>query len=376
MTDNDKFIAELYPAAVKISRETGISKELILAQAAQETGWGQHALADTHNIFNIKASADWDGPTKTFKVWEIEHGQKVWKDQEFRRYESAEEALRDQIKFLQENPRYTKAGLFDEGTKGDFAKEAAALQKAGYATDPLYAAHLIAVYNGPTMQRAIRLTQAQADGGTLEQGDRGTAVRDLQSRLAGLGYSGAAGRTLAPDGDFGPDTRYAVEAFQRDHHLVIDGMVGPRTRDTLDFLQHSGNRQASPSLADPAHPDHALFDQAQRQVHRIDADMGRTPDQHSDNLAGALTVAAKHEGLSRIDDVGMNEEGSRAFAMQNHVGYSTCVRVDTAEAISMPLAQSSAAALTVQAPAVPLQPSVELPDQQTRATIRTPSLLP
>lgn len=376
MTDNDKFIAKLYPAAVKISQETGMSKELILAQAAQETGWGQHVLAGTHNIFNIKASADWQGPTKTFKVWEVEHGRKVWKDQEFRVYESTDEALRDGVKFLQENPRYTNAGLFDEETKGDFAKEAAALQKAGYATDPLYATHLVAVYNGPTMQHAIRLAQARADDGLLETGDHGTAVRNLQSHLAGLGYAGADGHALKTDGHFGPDTRYAVEAFQRDHQLVIDGKLGPQTRDTLDVLQYSRNRQAPPSLADPAHPDHALFDQAQQHVHRIDTDMDRTPDQHSDNLAGALTVAAKHQGMSRIDEVAISEVGSRAFAMQNHTGYRTYAEVDTAEAIKMPLVQSSAVALSVHAPAVPPYPPCELPDQQARPTAHIPNLLP
>jgi hypothetical protein len=118
MSDQEKFIADLYPAAAKVSQETGMSKELILAQASEETGWGQHVLPGTNNIFNIKASPDWHGPTKTFNVWEIEGGKKVWKDQEFRVYGSAEEALRDRVKFLEGNPRYAKAGLFDEGTKG------------------------------------------------------------------------------------------------------------------------------------------------------------------------------------------------------------------------------------------------------------------
>ena len=129
MSDKENFIAGLYPAATKISQETGMSRELILAQAAQETGWGKHVLSGTNNIFNIKASGDWTGPTKTFNVWEIEGGKKVWKDQDFRVYDSVEETLRDRVKFLQENQRYAKAGLFDEGTKGNFEKEAAALQR-------------------------------------------------------------------------------------------------------------------------------------------------------------------------------------------------------------------------------------------------------
>lgn len=44
MNDKEQFIADLYPAAAKVSQETGMSKELILAQAALETGWGEKVL--------------------------------------------------------------------------------------------------------------------------------------------------------------------------------------------------------------------------------------------------------------------------------------------------------------------------------------------
>lgn len=136
LNGKEKFIADLYPAATTISQETGMSRELILAQAAQETGWGKHVLPGTNNIFNVKASAGWVGPTKTFNVWEIENGKKVWKDQDFRVYGSVEEALRDRVKFLEENHRYANAGLFDEGTKGNLEKEATALQKSRLCDRP------------------------------------------------------------------------------------------------------------------------------------------------------------------------------------------------------------------------------------------------
>ncbi len=34
-------------------------------------------------------------------------------------------------------------------------------------------------------------------------------------------------------GEFGPITRSIVEAFQRDHGLTVDGLVGPKTRADL-----------------------------------------------------------------------------------------------------------------------------------------------
>lgn len=116
----------------------------------------------------------------------------------------------------------------------------------------------------------------------------------------------------------------------------------------------SASASASPAtpvtLDQPAHPDHTLFRQAQAGVHRIDAQIGRTPDQHSDNLAGALTVAAKAKGMARIDAVGAPPDGERASAAQHHAGYSTCVDVHTMTAIHTSLEKSSAAALALSAP--------------------------
>jgi trimeric autotransporter adhesin len=56
-----QFINMIYPGAVKASQQTGISVRLILAQAAQETGWGNKILLGSNNLFNIKADKSWAG---------------------------------------------------------------------------------------------------------------------------------------------------------------------------------------------------------------------------------------------------------------------------------------------------------------------------
>lgn len=173
LSGKERFIVDLHPAATAVSQQTGMSKELILAQAALETGWGEKVLPGTNNLFNIKASPDWNGSTKTFSVPEFVGGKKVMVNAEFRVYGSNEKALNDRVKFLQENPRYAKSGLFDLGTKGDLEKEATALQKAGYATDPEYAKQLAAVYHGPTMQRAIK---AATPGSLTEESHPGNPL--------------------------------------------------------------------------------------------------------------------------------------------------------------------------------------------------------
>lgn len=53
-----------------------------------------------------------------------------------------------------------------------------------------------------------------------------TTILDIQKRLIALGYN--VGRTGA-DGWAGPATKSAIEKFQRDNGLVVDGNAGPKT---------------------------------------------------------------------------------------------------------------------------------------------------
>ena len=80
--------------------------------------------------------------------------------------------------------------------------------------------------------RTTGSASAMADG-VLKENERGQEVRDLQSKLAALGYKGADGKQITPDGHFGANTKHALEAFQKDHDLKQDGIAG---RDTLRAL--------------------------------------------------------------------------------------------------------------------------------------------
>nr|WP_278436436.1 peptidoglycan-binding protein [Brucella anthropi] len=62
----------------------------------------------------------------------------------------------------------------------------------------------------------------------LRRGMRGLSVADLQRGLRAAGFY-----HLSIDGIFGPGTEQAVMAFQRDHRLVADGLVGPKTMNSL-----------------------------------------------------------------------------------------------------------------------------------------------
>jgi peptidoglycan hydrolase-like protein with peptidoglycan-binding domain len=190
----------------------------------------------------------------------------------------------------------------------------------------------------------------------LTQGDRSAHVRELQTSLAQLGYKDGHGHPLKADGDFGLDTRHAVEKFQHDHHLVADGKAGPKT---LEALHAQTQAKTAPGLDDPKNPDHALYEQALAGVRKLDAQAGRATDRHSANLAAALVVAAKKEGMTRIDDVALSTDGgTRVFAVQSDASVHKYADVPTLPSLNTPIDESSAAVqqLNQQPAPVQLQP--------------------
>jgi peptidoglycan hydrolase-like protein with peptidoglycan-binding domain len=71
-------------------------------------------------------------------------------------------------------------------------------------------------------------TSAQAPTTTLKPGDTGAQVKTLQQALKALGY------TIGTiDGQYGPGTTSAVQAFQNAQGLGADGVVGPKTLAAL-----------------------------------------------------------------------------------------------------------------------------------------------
>jgi hypothetical protein len=124
--------------------------------------------------------------------------------------------------------------------------------------------------------------------------------------------------------------------------------------------------QGAMGLDQSAHPDHALFRQAQGAVHRLDAQHGRTPDQSSENLAGAVTVAAREQGMKSIDHVVLSDDASRAYAVEGSLDspHKRVAEVSTQQAVNTPLTQSSAAWQTVTAQQQAQQPTQQHVTQQ------------
>ena len=68
----------------------------------------------------------------------------------------------------------------------------------------------------------------------------GKDVLALQKALSALGYSPGE-----HDGIYGSHTAAAVRAFQADHHLEVDGYVGPKTRTALKAARPSAHAKSS-----------------------------------------------------------------------------------------------------------------------------------
>ena len=100
---------------------------------------------------------------------------------------------------------------------------------------------------------------------------------------------------------------------------------------------------APPSLDQACHPDHALYRQARAAVHKLDARIGRAPDRRSDNLAAALAVSARRDGLDGIDHIVQDAAAKRTDGHQYHrcTSLMRVTSVDTARSTYTTVEESS-----------------------------------
>jgi peptidoglycan hydrolase FlgJ len=152
------FVNQHSAAANEAERASGLPAGFMLGQAGHETGWGKHEIkhkggASSHNLFGIKAGASWTGKVAEVTTTEYVHGVPQKQVARFRAYDSYADSFKDYARMISESPRYAKA----REQTGSAHAFASGLQKAGYATDPDYAAKLSRAIN-TTLQ--IRRAQA------------------------------------------------------------------------------------------------------------------------------------------------------------------------------------------------------------------------
>lgn len=149
----DDFVASLYPHAKQAAESLGIDPKALIAQAAVETGWGQHVIhsgdkGSTNNLFGIKANRDWQGEQAVVDTLEFKDGVAAKQKAPFRAYDSVKDALTDYVDFIKGHARYDKAVQRGQDTQGYFQE----LQQAGYATDPKYADKIMSVMDSEPLK--------------------------------------------------------------------------------------------------------------------------------------------------------------------------------------------------------------------------------
>jgi flagellar protein FlgJ len=142
------FLKEHQSAARAAEAQTGIPATFMVAQAAHETGWGKHEIRNadgtpSHNLFGIKAGANWKGPVAEVTTTEVVGGVARKVSAKFRAYASYAESFQDYARLMKDSPRYAPVVASAASAQG-FAQ---GLQRAGYATDPAYADKLTRVIN-------------------------------------------------------------------------------------------------------------------------------------------------------------------------------------------------------------------------------------
>ena len=133
------FISQVAPGAIAAARKYGVPASVTIAQAIDESGWGQSTLATRdHNLFGIKGT----GPAGSVSLatQEYQNGQLVASTSSFRVYNNTAESIDDHGKLLATSGYY-RTSMADRQSPNAFAQALTGV----YATDPSYGTKLISL---------------------------------------------------------------------------------------------------------------------------------------------------------------------------------------------------------------------------------------
>ena len=156
----ESYVDKVWSAAKNAADKLNIKPEILIAQSALETGWGQHigqhaAGKFNHNYFGIKADDSWKAQSSAQKTQEFNGRFLQTVNDDFRAYDSTEKSFDDYAEFILTNKRYAEL----PGSEPENYVQK--LQQQGYATDPQYADKITSIMNNPHFQEKIAALQPQ-----------------------------------------------------------------------------------------------------------------------------------------------------------------------------------------------------------------------
>ncbi len=260
-------------------------------------------------------------------------------------------------------------------------------------------------------QAETRVQQAQ----TLQQGDSGPAVKQLQEALAQHGGQCSCGKHgLTTDGNYGDITKRAVEQFQEFRGMPVTGIADSKTLIALgiDPQKVQGNTSQTPSqtptaqtptaqtapaatdkpqtpatgndqvqpptqndkplISNPNHPDNKLYQQAVSNLEQLGPSGGFKSREEMEKAAAAVAVDAKATGLQSIDHVSKtNAPNGQSYlvavqgdptspaAKNSYIDYNQATSQTVAQSTSMAEGKSPAAQMAAQPTQQTEQPQQE-----------------
>ncbi|HEY6314059.1 MAG TPA: glycoside hydrolase family 73 protein [Streptosporangiaceae bacterium] len=187
------FIQQVAPGAVEAQRQYGIPAAVTIAQAIDESAWGQSQLAaQDNNLFGIKGT----GPAGSVMLptQEYENGQWVTVSAPFRVYNSVAESIADHSLLLATGSSYKQA-MANRQDPDAFANDLTGI----YATDPSYGANLITIMRLYNLYRYGAGTQAGTPASSSSSGSAGlSGVARLGTGLGSGAQGGRAQGSAAP----------------------------------------------------------------------------------------------------------------------------------------------------------------------------------
>lgn len=219
--------------AINDMKKNGILASLTAAQGFIESNKGNSGLTqEANNLFGIKGFFN----GQSVKMWTTEYrnGTKKRELADFRKYPSWQESVNDHSSLFVRLDRY-------KNIRGetDYVKACNNVALDGYATSPVYATTLLdkvvryklyewdAEVLGRPVKKQPVLEPAQYYP-TLKKGSKNDYVFHWQKYLNISGFFCGL-----EDGIFGKNTELAVKQYQLSKGLEADGVIGPKTWNSL-----------------------------------------------------------------------------------------------------------------------------------------------
>jgi flagellum-specific peptidoglycan hydrolase FlgJ len=146
----ETYVEQYRQVAIMESLRSGIPASIKLAQGLLESGFGQGALAvSSNNHFGIKWRSPNDGDyVEAYDDDTDRNGNKI--ASRFVKFSSPEQSYQHHSELLMTRPAYRVLFTYD---RTNYRSWAHGLQKAGYATNPRYAEHLIQIIQQYNLDR-------------------------------------------------------------------------------------------------------------------------------------------------------------------------------------------------------------------------------